>query len=388
LKGVIYARYSSDNQRQESIEAQVRAIKDYAIKNNITIIKIYADEELSGKTDKRPQFLEMIAASEKKLFQIVLIHKIDRFARNRYDAVIYKKKLKDNGVKIISILENLDDSPESIILESLLQGMAEYYSANLSREVMKGMKETAYQAKHNGGIPPLGLDVAPDKSYKLNEKEAAIVKEIFRMYLDGYGYTLIAKSLNDRGIGTKSARLFTKISIRDILQNEKYVGTYVFNRRADGKTLNKLKDDSEIIRVPDALPIIIEKSDFEKVQDMLKNRKRGPKMKQQFYMLTGILECGECGSAYTGSGYVSGRNKNEKYYPYSCVGRKKNKTCKNKPIRKEIIENYVIRMLKEKIFNIPDIERLSKELAKKILDITSEHKNQLKEAQKRIKEID
>ena len=388
MKAAIYARYSSDNQRDESIDAQLRAIKEYCKNQSIEVVKIYTDEALSATSDKRPSFLRMVEDSKNRFFDIAIVHKLDRFARNRYDSAHYKKKLKDNGVRLLSVLENLDDSPESIILESVLEGMAEYYSKNLSREVMKGMKETALQAKHNGGIPPLGLDVTPDKSYSINAKEAEIVREIFNLYISGSGYTNIAHSLNNRGLVTKTTRLFTKISIRDILMNEKYIGTYVFNRRADGKTLNKLKPDEEIIRVQDALPRIIEDKIFWKVQEMLKEGKRGPVVKKEYYLLTGKMFCGECNSAYTGIGYVKGRNKDMKYYQYGCVGRKKNKSCLNKPIRKDVIEEYVINKLKESIFNDSCIDKVAADLSVLIKEYNSTYTDETKRVKNNIKEIE
>ena len=178
MKAASYCRYSSDNQREESIQAQSRAIKEYANKEKIQIVKIYTDEARSATTDNRPGFLQMIKDSEMRIFDLVLVHKLDRFARNRYDSAFYKRELKQNGVKLKSVLENLDDSPESIILESVLEGMNEYYSANLSREVMKGMKETALQCKHTGGKPPLGYDVAKDKTYVINEQEINMMVDV------------------------------------------------------------------------------------------------------------------------------------------------------------------------------------------------------------------
>lgn len=210
MKAVAYCRYSSDNQREESIEAQVRAIEEYAEKNNIEIIRIYADEAKSATTDDRPQFLQMIKDSEMNIFQAVIVHKLDRFARNRYDNAFYKRLLKKNGIRLISVLEPLDDSPESIILESVLEGMAEYYSRNLAREVMKGLKENAFQAKFNGGIAPLGYDIK-DGYYVINEKEAEAVKLIFKMYNDGYSYGCIIDELNLRGYKTKKVMLLAKI---------------------------------------------------------------------------------------------------------------------------------------------------------------------------------
>ena len=176
----LYARYSSDNQRSESIDAQLRAMHSYCQQHHYQVVKTYVDEARSATTDRRPSFLQMIADSSSKLFDIVLVHKLDRFSRNRYDSAMYKRELKKNGVSLYSVLENLDDSPESIMMEAVLEGMAEYYSQNLARETMKGMRETALQCKHTGGKPPLGFDVDPvSKKLVINEQEAEWVRLIF-----------------------------------------------------------------------------------------------------------------------------------------------------------------------------------------------------------------
>jgi site-specific DNA recombinase len=184
----IYARYSSHNQREESIEAQVRACRDYALRKNLQVVAVYSDSAKSGVTAQRSEFLRMLKESEDKRFKYLLVHKLDRFSRDKYDAVTFKRKLKINGVTLLSVTENLDNSPESIMLESCLEGMAQYYSANLAREVMKGMKESAYKCTHLGGKPPLGYDVGPDRKYIVNETEARIVRLIFEQYASGVGY--------------------------------------------------------------------------------------------------------------------------------------------------------------------------------------------------------
>ena len=154
---VAYARYSSDNQREESITAQLRAINEWAKNNGHIIVKEYIDEAFSARTDNRPNFLKMIEDSQTEKWDGIVVHKLDRFSRNRYNSAIYKKTLKDNGKKLFSVLERLDDSPESIILESMLEGLSEYYSVNLAREVKKGLKENALDCRHNGGTPPLRI---------------------------------------------------------------------------------------------------------------------------------------------------------------------------------------------------------------------------------------
>jgi site-specific DNA recombinase len=152
VRAVAYTRFSSDNQREESIDAQIRAIKEYAARNDAVLVGEYIDKAKSAMTDNRPEFLRMIADSKLGGFDIVLVHKLDRFARNRHDSIGYRMELKRHGVSLVSVLEYLDDeSPESLILESVLEAMAEYYSRNLAREVNKGMKENALNGMHTGG---------------------------------------------------------------------------------------------------------------------------------------------------------------------------------------------------------------------------------------------
>ena len=389
MRAAIYARYSSDNQREESIEAQIRAIKEYAEKNDMVIVKTYTDEAKSATTDNRPQFLQMIKDSELNAFNAIIVHKLDRFSRDRYDSAHYKRILQKNNVRLISVLEHLDDSPEAVILESVLEGINEYYSKNLSREVMKGMKETAYQSKHNGGIPPLGYDIAEDKTYVINEKEAVIVRKIFDMYSIGYGYVDIIRELNKSGHKTKLGNPFSKNSLCDLLQNPKYKGTYIFNRRASklsGKRNNhRYKDKDQIIMKPNALPAIIDESLFDKVQEKLKSKRRGPKIGgKNFYLLTGYIFCGECGSSYVGNSYRGGRS-GKKYPIYACTKRVSTTTCKNKAVRQSVIEEFVIKELLQNVFSMDAI----KEISQKVLEYAANHNSdtELAEAKDRLIDV-
>ncbi|OGO90303.1 MAG: hypothetical protein A2Y17_12080 [Clostridiales bacterium GWF2_38_85] len=218
-KAVLYARFSSDNQREESIEAQVRAIKEYCERNHVVLIDEYLDRAKSATTDDRPQFLQMIMDAKQQKFGLVIVHKLDRFSRNRYDSAYYKRELKKNGVTLISVLEQMDDSPESIILESVLEGMSEYYSKNLAREVMKGMRESAIKCQAVGGRPPYGYDVNGEtKHYEINEHEAVAVRKIYDSVLTGIGYNEILATLNREGFKTRLGKPFGKNSARDFTQ--------------------------------------------------------------------------------------------------------------------------------------------------------------------------
>ena len=186
MNAVIYARYSSDNQREESIEGQLRECGEYAQRNGITVVGSYIDRALSAKTADRPEFQRMIKDSAKGLFEIVLVWKLDRFSRDRYDSAHYKHILKKNGVKVVSAKEHISDGPEGIILESMLEGYAEFYSAELSEKIHRGQKENALKGKNNGGGIPLGylLDKQTQKLV-VDPETAPLVVEIFERYSEG-----------------------------------------------------------------------------------------------------------------------------------------------------------------------------------------------------------
>lgn len=190
MNAVIYARYSSDSQREESIEGQIRECKEYAEHNGMTVLTSYVDRALSAKTADRPEFQRMIADSAKGLFDVVLIWKLDRFSRDRYDSAHYKRILRKNGVKVVSARENISEGPEGIILEAMLEGYAEYYSAELSEKIHRGQKENALKGKNNGGRIPLGYQLGEDKKLKIDPLTAPLVQEVFRRYADGGNHTL------------------------------------------------------------------------------------------------------------------------------------------------------------------------------------------------------
>ena len=382
LKAVAYARFSSDLQREESIEAQVRAIKTFAEQNNFALQKIYTDKAISGTTDNRPQFQAMIEAAKRGEFKAVIVHKLDRFARNRADSAIYRRELEKKGVKLVSVLENFDDTPEAIILQSVIEGYNEYYSKNLRREVMKGLKENALTCRHTGGTPCLGYDV--DKNtlkLVINDFEAEAVKLIFKRYLEGAGYISIIKELNERGYKTKRGAAFGKNSLYEILRNEKYTGTYIYNLTASKNTNGKFnrhksKPEDEVIRVEGGVPQIISKEDFEKVQQKMKERQRKTatfKAKQQ-YLLSGKIVCGECGCSYAGNSRRPGPS-HPLYISYRCTKQNGKIKCGNKEIQRDLLEAEVLKRLANKVFDerfLPEIlKRYNSFAASKNVELNS-----------------
>ena len=357
----------------ESIDAQIRAIEEYADKNNIKIVNKFIDRAKSATSDKRPAFQEMIKYCEedKTGVSMVIVHKLDRFSRDKYDSVKYKQRLKMKGISVISVTEKLDNSPESVILESVIEGMAQYYSANLAREVAKGQRENALKALHNGGDAPLGYDVAFDKTYLINEEEAQAVKIIFDMYVNGYSYGNIIDKLNNLGYTTKRGNKFGKNSLHGILSNEKYTGVYVFNKTqrkgVNGKRNgHKQKSEEEIIKVEGGMPKIIDKEVFLQAQEMMQKRKKAPGSHKAttLYLLTGLIRCGECGHAMQGN-----RRKDKygnDYISYRCGCRKQKRDCKNKEIKRDYLEEFVLTELEKHVLNDEAIPALSKELNKRL----------------------
>lgn len=357
LTAVAYARYSSDGQRDESIDAQVRAIKSFAEREGYTLIHVYADRGISGTSDNREEFQHMIEDAKNGDFQVVIVHKLDRFARNRSDSAIYRNMLEKYGVRLVSVLENFDDSPESIILQSVIEGYNEFYSRNLGREVMKGLTENALAAKFNGGLPPLGYDINKETlKYKINDFEAEAVKLIFKMYLQGDGYTSIINELNRRGFKTKKGNSFGKNSLYDILRNERYTGVYIYNKSlpvTSDKKFNRhaSKNAEDIIKVEGGIPQIISTEDFVKVQELMNKRrhKTATYKAKEDYLLSGKIICGECGSTYAGN---ARRSKNSTYISYTCTKKNGREKCRNRGTQRDLIESIILNKLSEKVFDV------------------------------------
>lgn len=263
-RGVIYARYSSSGQREESIEGQLRECRIYAEKHGITIVGEYCDAAMTGTNDKRPQFQRLIRDSAKGQFTVAILWKIDRFARNKYDSAIYKHKLKQNGVRTVYAKESIPDGPEGIIFESLMEGFAEYYSANLSQNVKRGLYDSALKLQTLGQTA-YGLRKGTDGKWEHNPAQAPIVKRIFEEYVAGRSIISIYKQLNAEGYRTLNGGMFNKNSLRTILKNEKYCGVYKY---AD-------------IRVEDGIPAIISKELFAMAQQMIKKNHEKPAAKKE-----------------------------------------------------------------------------------------------------------
>lgn len=302
-RAVIYARYSTNRQREESIEGQVRECRELAALKELNINHIYVDRAESGRSDERTEFQIMIKDAEAKLFDFVICYKNDRFARNRYDAIIYKHKLKKLGITVLFSAEPQVDGPEGVILESVLEGFAEYFSANLAVNVRRGMKDNALNNQYNGGPVPIGYNIGPDNQFIIDEATAPLVYEVFNRYAQGQTIKAISDYLNNLGFTTAKGKPFSKGSICSIVNNEKYIGEYVY-KIAGG----------DIVNNPQGIPPIIGRELWDKAKARQKVNIKNTNQGKNLYLLTGRLFC-SCGSSMCGS---RATYKEKSYFYYRC----------------------------------------------------------------------
>lgn len=357
---VIYARYSSHNQNEQSIEGQLEYCRNYAKQRNYNIVAEYIDRAQSGTSDDRPEFKRMIEDSSKKTFEGVLVYQLDRFARNRYDSAINKRTLKKNGVRVFSARENINEDASGILMESVLEGMAEYFSAELGQKVKRGMKINADNCYYNGGTVPLGFKlvevdsnitdangkIVKKKKYAIDEDTAPIVQKIFEMYNNGSLMADIIRYMNDKNIKTVTGGEFNKNSIRNILLNKKYIGIYTYNG----------------VETIDGIPRIIDDDTFNKTQEiMLKNKKAPARARAKTeYLLTTKLFCGHCKEMMTGH---SGTSKTGKLHNYYKCNNATKKLCDKKAVKKDYIENLVVEQARN-VLTDENIKKIAEEVVK------------------------
>ena len=295
----------------------------------------------------------MVEDSAKRQFQGVLVYQLDRFARNRYDSAIYKSKLKKNGVRVFSAKENISDDASGILMEAVLEGMAEYYSAELSQKIKRGMSINAEKGLAIGGMRILGYKIK-DKQYIIDEETAPFVKKIFQMYISGKTMAEIIRHLNSSNVKTSLGNEFGKNSIRRILCNKKYIGIYTY------KGVDR----------PDIIPRIVDNDTFNQAQIMLEKNKKAParaKAKQEMYLLSSKMFCGQCESSITG---VSGTSRNGKIHQYYQCSNSRKKKCDLKSVKKSYIEDLIIKT----VMSILTDDKIN-EIAKNVCELSEKESN-------------
>lgn len=326
---VIYARYSSERQTEQSIEGQLHKCYEYAKANDLVITDTYIDRAMTGTNDRRTAFQQMLSDSEKKTsWGVVLVYAIDRFGRNSIEIAVNKQRLKKNGKILISATqrtsENIDGTKnlDGILLENVYIGLAEYYSAELSQKIVRGQYESLSKGNYIGGPLPFGYRVE-NKKIVIDEPKAEIVREIFEEYINGKTVPEIVDSLTAKGISYKG-KPFVYNTMYKMMKSKRYAGIYHYKDK----------------QYDNIFPAIISMDTYTKIQDLMQANKLGRKNTQVNYVLREKLLCGYCGKPMQGD-YGKSHTGNIFYY-YVCMGMKKTHICNKKRIRKEILEKIVI----------------------------------------------
>ena len=323
---VIYARYSSDSQTEQSIEGQLRECQKYAKANDILILDTYIDRAMTGTNDNRLDFQRMLKDSGKRQWDYIIVYKLDRFSRNKYESVIHKKTLRDNGVKLLSAMEQIPDTPEGTLMEALLEGFNQYYSEELTQKVNRGLRESWLKGNATGGFPVYGYDIV-NKKYVINEYEATIVVEAFTKYAQGYKARAIAKDMQERGVRRKNGKLIDAKYIYYILHNPRYTG----------------RVEHHGVVYDNIFPRIISDELWYAVQKINEANKIAPSRKKEIfdYILSGKLVCGNCKHKMSGESGTS--HTGDIHYYYLCLTRRRRKhPCDMKAVHKQYLDDLVV----------------------------------------------
>lgn len=379
MKVAIYARVSSERQDVDlSISAQIKAMREYAEKNKHYVVKEFIDEAESGKTTDRPEFRNMIARARRsvKPFDIILVWKYSRFARNREDSIVFKTMLRKAGIQVISITEPFEDTPTGRLLEAMIESLDEFYSANLGEEVTRGMRESASRGFYVASYAPYGYrkvrinDGGRERpKLEIERNQAQIVQRIFNSVIDGKGLINISKELNREGIISPRGNSWGKTTVYKILSNEAYIGTLVW-----GRSNNR---DLPPVRVESALPVIIDQDTFQQVQALLKERaftNVHPKRVVSNYLLSGLAKCGYCGKSLIGQDAKGGKFH---YYVCGTLQKKGSGSCSAIYTRKNKLEQAVIRKIKDHILTYENLKELVNLTNEEMDTATSDYRERL-----------
>ncbi len=338
---VIYARFSCSKQREASIEDQLRVCTEWCAGHGLAVVATYSDYAVSGRTDRRPEFQRMIANAGEA--EHVVVYMMDRFSRDVYDAPIYKKKLRDMGVKVVSATEAMPDGPEAILIESIFEAMAAMESAHISQRVRRGMEGKALQCLANGDML-YGYRVGEDGHYEIDEEQAPIVREVFRRRASGEPIHSIADDLARRGVRTSTEGPASYGFVYNMLKREKYTGTYIWGD----------------VRVEGGMPAIVTKEEFGMARDARVVKDRATEVWGD-YVLVGRAMCGGCGMGLVG---VSGRGRGGKKYDYYRCS----KRCGCKPVRADWLEGAIVEALRAVLSDREEALRIGRVLEEEAHD--------------------
>jgi site-specific DNA recombinase len=393
MKAALYARVSSERQDIDlSLSAQLKALREYASRNGHTVVKEFIDEAESGRSIDRPGFKQMIATARQKSppFEAILVWKLSRFARNREDSIIYKSLLRKQGIQVISINEPVEDTPSGKLLEGIIEVIDEFYSANLSQDVTRGMRESASRGFYPGGPPPFGyrrLKVQDGSVQRVklepDPTTAPVVERIFKECLAGQGLIEIARGLNHDGLATQKKNQWSKTAVHKVLKNEAYTGVLTW----DKQKLRTVNNDLPPVRVETAWSPIISRETFEQVQARLGARAPKiihPRVVHSEYILSGLTRCKPCNAAMIGHAVKSG-----KFFYYMCgnARRRGRGLCKTPLLPKDRIESFVVDRIKRYILTEENLEELVKLTNEELAQTSEEEKDRIELLDAQIAEV-
>lgn len=390
LRTVIYARKSSEDERQTSIDTQINQCTSFI--NNYDFLELvgtYSEDNVSGMfTDGRTQYLKIMELAEKREIDVIVVMKLDRLARDLSDSATTIKLLEMYGTYLIAGDDVGDTTtPAGEFLRSIVLAQGQYHARRAASDVMAAECNNARKGLTSGGVAPYGLQIV-SKKFEINPNEAPAVKKMFEMTKDGYSYKQISDELSGLGYFSRSGKPFSFSTINTILKNDKYYGSLVYNREGSPRKKKRvLREKFDEIRVDNAIEPIISKELFDYVQKIIEQRKTNSIPKQNTspdYILTGLIVCGKCGKPMHGTTIKSGRNKLTKRY-YVCPNHKKSKTCVTKDVNAEYLECAVKETIANFVNGYIGKTRLSAEAFKRI---KSDMQESLKKLNKDYEAID
>lgn len=352
LNAVGYTRFSTDRQTENSTKFQKEAITEYTRKNNINLLRFYSDEGFSGTNTDRPAFQEMCAAAKMKLFDAVLIYDITRASRDVVDWMEFRKIMRALDVQVISVTQNLGDAldPDSYLVELINAGIGQHHVLQTRQKSIAGTTTKAKEGVFLGGFAPLGYRIE-NGQYIIEEREAKYVRMIFKMYASGKSYNEIIDALG--GLKGKRGAVIGKTQLYRILQNERYIGTYTWNKK-QYKIMNKWtggKPNPNVVKIEGIIPPLVDMDVWERVQKRMSDKKRRAANKaKREYLLSGLITCDCCGGAYVG--HTSTNKKGYETVSYICGTKYRNHTCSAKNLNGLQLEEFVVNHVKEYIRNM------------------------------------
>lgn len=399
-KVIAYARYSSRHQNPISIEIQLEGIRKYCEENGYEVVTEFVDEAKSGGgTKKRMNYLKMISEIENDTldFDALLVYRFDRAGRKLQHLKRLESILTEHRKRFISVTERIENTTAGTLHKNIQFAVDEYEAGLNGDRSFDGLKKNAKDGLHCGGVPPLGYKLDEELKLMIEPKESEAVQIMFQMYDAGWGYRKIAAHLNDLAYTTKKKLEFKHNSIRDILRNEKYKGTYTYNkafpRDPDGGNNSRLqKDEEDIIRVEDAHPAIVSKDLFERVQEKMQGKSKKQRDSKNNYILSGIIQCRSCLALMHGDVNYDSKDKNQIHGYYRCRNKKVN-VCVTSPINRDALEDLVLQSLHTMIFEGLDLAQLTQKVNeeiyndKKVLDQLNRYKATLLEQHKQEKRL-